>query len=389
MYSLSAGDTNAFTIDPTTGVITANAEFDFEAPIDAGTDNIYNLSITVIDDDNNTNSVNVIITVENVSENTLTIAEQNLSIAENVAIGTTVGTVATTGDITAFEITAGDTTTFAIDNTGIITTIAELDYEATQTYVLSVKISGADTADAFKTAQITINVANVDNEFFFNGVRYFSVTNATTNRTWLDRNLGASQVATSSDDVAAFGGLYQFGRPADGHQLRNSDDTATKTDSITPNNALFFQRNEDWTTADSDYSLRLAAWSSIDGSGICPVGYRVPTGAELLAERASWSGNNNAGAFASNLKLPAAAQRKQGGIQNSDDGFYWANNLNSSGDVQRMTISRGLFGRPAGSGFSVRCILNEGSTSVPMPVAPLTITDQTSEIVENSANGTA
>ncbi|WP_372934176.1 hypothetical protein, partial [Mariniphaga sediminis] len=42
-----------------------------------------------------------------------------------------------------------------------------------------------------------------------------NVTNATTGKTWMDRNLGASQVATSSTDIAAYGDLYQWGRAAD------------------------------------------------------------------------------------------------------------------------------------------------------------------------------
>jgi hypothetical protein len=48
------------------------------------------------------------------------------------------------------------------------------------------------------------------------------VTNPTTGKTWMDRNLGATQVATSSTDAAAYGDLYQWGRRADGHQCRTS-----------------------------------------------------------------------------------------------------------------------------------------------------------------------
>jgi hypothetical protein len=44
------------------------------------------------------------------------------------------------------------------------------------------------------------------------------VTNPTTGKTWMDRNLGASQVANSSTDAASYGDLYQWGRRADGHQ---------------------------------------------------------------------------------------------------------------------------------------------------------------------------
>jgi len=38
---------------------------------------------------------------------------------------------------------------------------------------------------------------------------------------WLDRNLGATQVATSATDWLAYGSLFQWGRAADGHQLIN------------------------------------------------------------------------------------------------------------------------------------------------------------------------
>ena len=53
------------------------------------------------------------------------------------------------------------------------------------------------------------------------------VLNPITGKTWMDRNLGASQVATSSSDAAAYGDLYQWGRRADGHQCRNSPTTTT------------------------------------------------------------------------------------------------------------------------------------------------------------------
>ena len=39
---------------------------------------------------------------------------------------------------------------------------------------------------------------------------------------WKDRNLGASQVATSSTDTSAYGDLYQWGRLRDRHQHRTS-----------------------------------------------------------------------------------------------------------------------------------------------------------------------
>ena len=53
------------------------------------------------------------------------------------------------------------------------------------------------------------------------------VTNPTTGAIWMDRNLGATQAATSSTDADAYGDLYQWGRFSDGHQCRTSNTTAT------------------------------------------------------------------------------------------------------------------------------------------------------------------
>lgn len=38
-------------------------------------------------------------------------------------------------------------------------------------------------------------------------------------QTWMDRNLGARRVATAINDVLSYGNHYQWGRPADGHEI--------------------------------------------------------------------------------------------------------------------------------------------------------------------------
>ena len=60
-----------------------------------------------------------------------------------------------------------------------------------------------------------------------------------TGRIWMDRNLGASQVATSSTNVASFGYLYQWGRASDGHQLRSSTTSSKLSSQDIPENDLF------------------------------------------------------------------------------------------------------------------------------------------------------
>ena len=68
----------------------------------------------------------------------------------------------------------------------------------------------------------------------YEGLTYNTVLNATTDRVWLDRNLGATQVATSSTDADSYGWLYQWGRGTDGHQIRTSSTTATLSSTDDP-----------------------------------------------------------------------------------------------------------------------------------------------------------
>jgi hypothetical protein len=65
------------------------------------------------------------------------------------------------------------------------------------------------------------------------------VINPITGRTWMDRNLGASQVATSSTDANSYGDLYQWGRRADGHQCRTSPTTSTLSSTDQPGHGKF------------------------------------------------------------------------------------------------------------------------------------------------------
>ncbi|MDI6832601.1 MAG: FISUMP domain-containing protein [Bacteroidales bacterium] len=188
-----------------------------------------------------------------------------------------------------------------------------------------------------------------------------SVTNPTTGKIWMDRNLGASQVATSSTDAAAYGDLYQWGRGADGHQSRTSSTTTTLSTSDTPGHGNFITTGDidpcDWRSPQNDN-----LWQGVSGTNNpCPSGYRLPTEAEWNAERTSWGSNNAAGAFASPLKLPMAGSRlySDGSLDYVGSlGVYWSSTVFS-------TNSRGLsfnssnvdiFIDYRALGLSVRCI---------------------------------
>ena len=117
---------------------------------------------------------------------------------------------------------------------------------------------------------------------------YGTVTTAT-GRIWLDRNLGASRVATSSTDVDAYGDYYQWGRPADGHQTKyltnnnSSGFTNTKSSSSVPSTDLWIvptDASNDWLVT-PDNSL----WTGANpATNPCPVGFRIPTESEWSAE---------------------------------------------------------------------------------------------------------
>ena len=188
------------------------------------------------------------------------------------------------------------------------------------------------------------------------------ITNPITGKIWMDRNLGASQVATSSTDALAYGDLYQWGRRADGHQCRNSATTSTLSSTDQPANGSFITINSgnyDWRSPQNNN-----LWQGVNGvNNPCPSGYRLPSETELNAELASWSSNNAAGAITSPLKLPMAGYRSESSgllINVGNYGSCWSSTVIST-DARGLGFNSsialiGSDGRAAGG--PVRCIKN-------------------------------
>ena len=182
------------------------------------------------------------------------------------------------------------------------------------------------------------------------------VTNPTTGKTWMDRNLGASQAATSSTDADAYGDLYQWGRAADGHQCRNSATTSTLSSTDEPGHGDFIT-SSDWRSPQNDN-----LWQGVNGiNNPCPTGYRLPTYAELEAERNSWSSDNADGAYASPLQLPLAGYRSlsNGSLDLVGSyGNYWSSTVLGTFAYYLYFSSSNAYldGNNRAYGLSVRCL---------------------------------
>ncbi|MBK8699540.1 MAG: hypothetical protein IPN29_08355 [Saprospiraceae bacterium] len=182
----------------------------------------------------------------------------------------------------------------------------------------------------------------------------------------MDRNLGASRVATSSTDADSYGDLNQWGRRSDGHQCRNSTTTTTLSSTDQPAHGDFILAPgspSDWRSPQNGN-----LWQGINGvNNPCPTGYRLPTETELNNERLSWvqppisSTNNAAGAFASPLKLPLTGYRSltNGLLFTVDtDGSYWCSTVSGTGATSFRFNSADAYlaGGGRGTGRSVRCL---------------------------------
>ena len=204
--------------------------------------------------------------------------------------------------------------------------------------------------------------------FTYNGARVTYGTISRTingvNKCWLDRNLGASQVATIRTDAASYGHYFQWGRGDDGHQLSTSSITPTKL-VLGTNSSLFVWKNgvnTNWLTVNNN-----DLWQGVNGiNNPCPAGFKVPTKDDIAAEMATWPGGAAWDAAYNNpLKIPSA------GVRNADNAAMvnvgtvpdlWTssigNNSNEEWNYEGNGSSPGYFysGPARINGIPVRCV---------------------------------
>lgn len=181
-YSITGGSgAGVFAINPATGVLTvANA-----ALLDYETTTSYTLDVLVMDSGGLTDTVTVTVNVLDVPENTAPVIDPlgPLSVAENAAINTVVGTVTSTdaeGNIVTYSITAGNTDNlFSINSTTgqiRLSSITNLNYEWDNSYTLTIRATDNGFGALSSTRNVVINITDVNEAPEFDEVQ--SVLNA-------------------------------------------------------------------------------------------------------------------------------------------------------------------------------------------------------------------
>ncbi|MCD4736380.1 MAG: SBBP repeat-containing protein, partial [Bacteroidales bacterium] len=235
--------------------------------------------------------------------------------------------------------------------------------------VIARDIHGAETSSPlweFRTIPFECGVTTFD---------YASVTYGTVkykSRCWIDRNLGASQVATAWDDPASYGYYNQWGRFMDGHQNPTSSTTTTLSNSDDPGHGDFILADpipHDWRSPQND-----SLWQdNRRTNNPCPGGFYVPSETEWTDAITGWASGTSA--FNSLLKLSANGYRSRsdGAINlTGSDGYYQASGVSGINHIYFWAGSgAGMYynGERAG-GIAVRCIMENIPPAIPWDPSP-------------------
>ena len=296
---------------------------------------------------------------------------------ENVPTASTITVQVTTDEPTAYNLSATH------PGTGLVYS-ATGNFAAAGTYPVVLQNNGA-AIPWYTFGVLTMTLTGASNTLALapridiksipaSATAVVNVTYGT--QTWMDRNLGARRVATAINDVLSYGNHYQWGRPADGHEISvwngatptsgrgfyNATALEALSATTTPGHPNFILTNAgstkfDWlaTQADPD------RWATAN-QGPCPVGYHVPTDAQWATADSFGAWNNNTDTYNSALKLPSAGLRNRiNGLLNLQGtiGYYWSSTdsgTNARNLVFASTTASTYYHDNRANGFTVRCL---------------------------------
>jgi uncharacterized protein (TIGR02145 family) len=197
---------------------------------------------------------------------------------------------------------------------------------------------------------------------------------STTGKTWMDRNLGAERLASSSTDYLSYGCKYQWGRGNDGHANINYSSSTSQTainastatlatsPTVTGNSSFIYSAGGNWFSV-----INNDLWQGVSGvNNPCPSGYRLPTKVEFENELVTLNITSNSTAYGSLLKLTTTGNRSHNVASNfgstGTGGMYWTSTLDTtSPNTKSMYLSLSsstavITANLKTYGFAVRCI---------------------------------
>ena len=166
-YSLSGTDAGSFSINSSTGQLSSSTQFDYE------TKNSYEVTVTVSDGREGTDSISVSISVTNDPSDDITPnsaptftdgGSTTRSIAENMPGGTAVGsaisaTDSDNSDTLRYSLSGTDAGSFSINSsTGQLSSSTRFDYETKNSYEVTVTVS--DGREGTDSISVTISITN-------------------------------------------------------------------------------------------------------------------------------------------------------------------------------------------------------------------------------------
>ena len=208
-----------------------------------------------------------------------------------------------------------------------------------------------DNNQSSSTQTTQENSFDTNKTILANGLSYGTIISPDTGKVWLDRNLGATEACTSTDDEACYGDYYQWGRAADGHEKKDSATTTTQANAVTSGN-LFVIGHSDWTKADTTGAERSQNWNP------CPSGYRVPTADEFKAEKI-----NGITQAMDKFKMTNSGFRADGTgevVSIGEHGYYWTTSVDENNNAQQLDLYLNHYALSPtvhrGEGDHIRCI---------------------------------